>query len=66
MCVTKDQNHLDDAVHIEQCFSNRAPQNIVRGSDGNNQLKGIDSFLRSYEILSHSRNSQHLMEPEGS
>ena len=31
-----------------------------------NQLHGAESFLRSYEVLSQSRNPQHFVEPEGS
>jgi hypothetical protein len=29
-------------------------------------LHGAESFLRSYNVLSYSRNSPHFMEPEGS
>jgi len=29
-------------------------------------LHGTESFLRSYPVLSYSRNSLHIMEPEGS
>jgi hypothetical protein len=40
--------------------------NVPNNWESNPYLHGAEPFLRSQQLLSHSRNPQHFMEPEGS
>jgi hypothetical protein len=42
------------------------PKNVLLLPKLKTKLHGAESFLRSLNVLSYSRNSPHFMEPEGS
>jgi hypothetical protein len=52
--------------HKQQCSSHRPFGMIIDNILPLNQLHGAEPFLRSRQLRSYSRISQHFMEPEGS
>jgi hypothetical protein len=74
----KDLRHQPINKHIGSIFSKLdaftalwftrpgTPLDAKRGAVNSSLTHGAEPFLRSCQLYSHSRNSQHFMEPEGS